>query len=233
MTTATITGADLRLRNAVVRQLDWDPEVNASEIGVTAVDGVITLTGFIDTYAGKLAAERVAKRVRGVRAVANELMVRLILERTDTDIVRDAANALRLRPALGDTVQVVVHNGHLTLTGTVEWLYLKELAGSIVKYIRGVRGVNNRIKVQAKGAQRDVERRIMRALHYNADFDARHITVSVADSVVTLKGAVGSWAQREAAQEAAACAPGITHVDNQIMVAPLVTDEVEPTDDTC
>ena len=114
MSTATITATDVRLRNAVVRQLDWDPEVDASAIGVAARDGVVTLTGFIDSYAGKLAAERVLKRVRGVRAVANDIRVRLLVERTDADIARDALLALRVVPALADTVVVTVHNGRVT-----------------------------------------------------------------------------------------------------------------------
>ena len=96
MSTATITATDVRLRNAVVRQLDWDPEVDASAIGVAARDGVVTLTGFIDSYAGKLAAERVLKRVRGVRAVANDITVRLLVERTDADIARDTLQALNI-----------------------------------------------------------------------------------------------------------------------------------------
>ncbi|HWV93353.1 MAG TPA: BON domain-containing protein, partial [Vicinamibacterales bacterium] len=115
MATVSITGTDIRLRGAVVRQLDWDPEVDASAIGVSADEGVVTLTGFVDSYADKLAAERVAKRVRGVRAVANDITVRLMVDRTDSDIAHDAAQALKLRPALADTVQVAVHRGHVTL----------------------------------------------------------------------------------------------------------------------
>src|SRR3970040_624572 len=126
MTTASITQTDIRLRNAVVRQLDWDPEVDASEIGVTAKDGVVALTGFIDSYAAKLAAERVVKRVRGVCAVANDITVRLLVDRTDADIAHDAAQALKLIPALAGHVQVAVHAGRVTLTGTVEWLFQKQ-----------------------------------------------------------------------------------------------------------
>src|SRR5688572_28491447 len=107
MTTASITGTDVRLRNTVVRQLDWDPEVDASAIGVSASEGVVTLTGFIGTYTGKLAAERVAKRIRGVRAVANDIVVRLRVDSTDPEIAHDAMLCLKLRPALGDTVQAM------------------------------------------------------------------------------------------------------------------------------
>src|SRR5688572_10868944 len=104
MTTATLTGTDLRLRNFVVRELDWDPDVDASAIGVSAQNGVVTLTGFVDTYAGTLAAERVAKRVRGVRAVANDLTVRLTVERTDADIAADAAAALKVQTTVADKI---------------------------------------------------------------------------------------------------------------------------------
>ena len=116
MSTATITDTDVRLRNAVVRQLDWDPEVDASAVGVAARDGVVTLTGFIDSYAGKLAAERVVKRVRGVRAVANDIKVRLVIEQTDADIARDTLLALKVVPVFADNVMATVHNGRVTLT---------------------------------------------------------------------------------------------------------------------
>ena len=162
MTTASITQTDIRLRDAVVHQLDWHPEVDASAIGVAANDGAVTLTGFIDSYAGKLAAERVAEQVRGVRAVANDIVVRLLVDRTDGDIAHDnAVQALRLSPALADYVQAVVHNGLVELTGTVEWLLQKEQAESVVKDVRGVPGVINRININSKAGLRDVRRRIV------------------------------------------------------------------------
>lgn len=233
MTTATITETDIRLRDAIVRQLDWDPEVDASAIGVAAKEGVVTLTGFIDSYTGKLAAERVVKRVRGVRAVANDITVRLLVDRTDTDIAQDTAEALKLRPALADNVQAVVHNGHVTLTGTVDWLFQKEQAENAVRHVRGLLGLLNHITVKPKSGQRDVQRRIVRALHHNADLDARQITVTVSDEVATLTGTVGSWMQRDAAQRAAGSAPGIRRVDNEIVVVPPEPHEFEPPDEIC
>jgi osmotically-inducible protein OsmY len=122
MLTSTLSRADIKAREDVVHQLEWDPEVDASSIGVTADDGAVTLSGFIDSYTGKLAAERAAKRVRGVRAVANELEVRLKLERADDDIARDAAQALSMHHDVPETVQAAVHHGHVTLTGQVPWL---------------------------------------------------------------------------------------------------------------
>ena len=233
MTTAIIAHTDIRLRDAVVRQLDWDPEVNASAIGVAAKDGVVTLTGFIDTYTGKLAAERVAKQVRGVRAVANDITVRLLVGRTDPDIAYDAAQALKLRPSLAENVQAVVHSGRVTLTGAVQWMFQRDHAADAVAHVPGVLGVSNHITVNPKARLRSVQRRIVRALHRNADLDARHMSVIVSDDVVTLKGTVGSWMQRDAAERAAGSAPGIRRVDNEIVVEPREPHEFEPPDEMC
>lgn len=227
MTTATLTGTDLRLRNFVVRELDWDPALDASAIGVSAKDGVVTLTGFIDSYAGKLAAERVAKRVRGVRAVANDITVRLMVERTDADIAADAAAALKLQTTVPDKVQVAVHRGHVGLTGTVEWFTQKEAAAAAVQHVPGVRRVVNYIEVAARPAFRDVHRHIVAALHRNADLDARNLRVVVVDDVVTLTGTVGSWLQREAAERGAGSAQGIRRVENQIVVVPPPLEELD------
>jgi len=234
MTTASLTGTDVRLRDAIIRQLDWDPEVDDSAVGVAAKDGVVTLTGFIGSYAGKLAAERAVKRIRGVRAVANDVVVRLKVDRTDPDIATDAARALKLRPGIPESVQAVVHTGHVTLTGKVEWLVQKEHAEEVVRHIRGVRGVLNHIDVSPKTTERDVRRRIVQALHRNADVDARHIDVAVGDDdVVILTGTVGSWSQRDAAERAAGSAPGIWNVDNRIIVEPSEPYELEPPDEIC
>jgi osmotically-inducible protein OsmY len=221
MTTAGLTEIDIRIRDAVLRQVEWDPSVDASAVGVAAQDGVVTLTGHIDTYSGKLAAERAAKRVRGVRGVANDLEVRLMLDRTDTDIARDAVHALALRGTVPDGVQVIVHGGHVTLTGKVSWMFQKRDAERAVRHVRGVRGVLNHIDIAAGAGERDVRRRIVQALHRNADLDARHISVAVTGDAATLAGTIGTWQQREIAERAAADAPGIGRVDNRITVEPL------------
>jgi osmotically-inducible protein OsmY len=233
MTTATLTETDVRVRDAVMRQLDWDPEVDASAVGVAAKHGTVTLSGFIDTYSGKLAAERAAKRVHGVRAVANDIEVRLRLERTDPDIAHDVTRALELRNAVPETVQAVVHHGHVTLTGNVEWLYQKEIAEKAVRHIRGVRGVMNHVTVTPKSVARDVRHRIVKTLHQNADVDARQITVTVSGSTVTLSGTVGTWLQRESAEHAAANAPGVAHVDNRIVVQSFHDSKVDEWDEMC
>ena len=218
MSIATLSTNDVQARNLVLAQLAWDSQVDASGIGVTAHDGTVTLTGFIDSYAGKLAAERAAKRIRGVRAVANDIQVRLRLEKTDPEIAAEAAAALKIRNALADTVQVVVHSGHLTLTGIVASLFERAVAEQAVRYIRGIKGVVNRIEVRFRPSVPDIRRQIVRALHRDAELDARAIMVEVSGPEVTLSGEVASWHEREAAERAAMHAPGITHVDNRIVV---------------
>ena len=233
MTTASITGTDVRVRGAVVRQLDWDPEVDASAIGVSAGDGVVTLTGFVGSYAEKLAAERVAKQVRGVRGVANDIVVRQMVGRTDADIARDAVTYLRQRPDLADTVQVAVHRGHLTLTGQVPWLLQKEAAEHAVKHVRGLLGVFNHLTVKPGSTQRDVRRRIVTALHHNADIDGRRINVAVEDDTVALTGTVGTWLQRDTAERAAGSAAGIVRVNNQLVVVPAEPADADGPDEMC
>lgn len=218
MTTATLIQPDLRLRDAVVHQLDWDSQVDASAIGVASKDGVVTLSGYIDSYAGKLAAERAVKRVRGVRAVANDVQVRLRLDRTDPEIAADALHALNLRVGMPDTVQLVVHNGHVTLTGTVRTLFQSAVAEKAVQHVRGLKGIVNRIEVTPQASAHGVRRQIMRALHLDADLRANAIAATVTGHTVTLTGNARTWHEREAAEYAAMHAPGITRVDNLISV---------------
>jgi osmotically-inducible protein OsmY len=214
-----------------MRQLEWDPRVDASAIGVAAKDGSVTLTGYIDSYTGKLAAERAAKRVNGVRAVSNDLDVRLRLARTDDQIARDAAHALLLRGSVPESVQAVVHHGHVTLTGTVNWLFEKRAAESAVRHIRGVRGVLNHIHVAPRVTERDLRRKIVQALHSDADINASRIIVTVSEGRATLTGTVRSWLQREAVERAASDAPGVTEVDNRLVVE--TPSHVEPQDEMC
>jgi osmotically-inducible protein OsmY len=220
MATISLTDTDVRVRDAVLRQLEWEPEVDASAIGVAAKTGTVTLTGFIGNYSGKLAAERAAKRVRGVRAVANDIEVRLKLDRTDPDIAADVVRALELRSTVPNSVQAAVHSGHVTLTGRVDWQYQKRDAEKALRHIRGVRQVLNHITVSPRAVERDVRHRIAEALHRNANIDARHIDIAVSGDKAVLTGKVATWLQRESAERAAADAPGIAHVDNRIVVQP-------------
>jgi len=229
MTTASLTDTDLALRNAVVQQLDWDSQVDASAIGVTAHEGVVTLTGFIDSYAGKLAAERAVKRVRGVRGVANDIRVRLRLAHTDADIAADAVRALALRATMPDSVQVTVHDGHITLTGEVPTLFKSAIAAKAIRYVPGIKGVVNRIHV-APASTADVKRQIVRALHREADVGAHGIQVSISGNTAVLAGRVRTWHERESAERAAMHAPGVVHVDNRIVVesagGPEIIEEI-------
>jgi len=226
MSTATLTERDQQVRDAVVGQLEWDPAVDASGIGVTAHNGAVTLTGSINTYAGKLAAERAAKRVRGVRSVANDLAVSLISGRTDADIAADAAGLLLLHTEVPGTVQVSVRQGVLILTGVVQWYFQYQQAERVLQHIPGVRQLRNDLRISAAAAGHDLKKRITQALHRNASLDAQRIAVEAGDGMVRLTGTVTTWLERRIAERAAFDAPGITMVDNQILVEP-------PDGDTC
>ena len=218
MTTATLTQSDLHLRAAATRQLDWDSQVDAGAIGVAAKDGIMTLTGFVDSYASKLAAERAVKRVRGVRAVANDLQVRLRLDRTDADIAADAVRALDLRGTLPNTIQVTVHNGHVTLTGTAHMLFQRVVAEKAVRHVRGIKWMVNRIEVTPAATAQDVRPDIVQALQRDAHIGAEGLEVTVSENAVTLTGTVRTWYERDSAERAAMHAPGITVVDNRVTV---------------
>jgi osmotically-inducible protein OsmY len=217
----------------VLRQLEWDPEVDAAAVGVAASHGAVTLTGFIDTYAGKLAAERAAKRVHGVRAVANELEVRLKIARTDADIAADAVRALELRATIPPGVQASVRHGQVTLTGTAGSVFQRHQAEEAIRHIRGVRDVLNHIAVAPRSVVRDVRRSIVHALHQNADLDALKLSVVVDGDTARLSGSVSTWLQRESAEQAAAHVPGIARVDNQIVVEPVSRAALDLADDVC
>ena len=220
MATTTLEDLDKWMWHAVMRELEWDPRVDATAVAATARDGAVTLTGFIDSYAGKLAAERAAKRVRGVRAVANDICVKLRVERTDDDIAAEIAQALRLNAVIPETVQAAVHNGVVTLTGQAKWSFQSREAERAVRHLTGVRAVHCYIMVEPRPVERDVRHRIVEALHQNANLDARQIDVHIHGDTAELTGTVGTWLQRETAERAAANAPGIRRVDNKVMALP-------------
>lgn len=231
MVTTTAKDVDKWMRQAVMRELEWDPRIDAADVAATARDGVVTLTGYIDTYAGKLAAERAVKRLRGVRAVANDLIVRLRAARTDTDIAADVAQVLRLHASIPEAVQAVVHNAVVTLTGEARWSFQAREAERAVRHVKGVHAVHNYITVLPGLVAKDVRHRIVEALHNNANVDASQIRIAVDGETAELTGSVGTWLQRETAERAAANAPGIRHVHNAIVVMPPPLDPAE--DELC
>ena len=218
MSTASLSQGDRLVRDDVAAELGWDSAVDASAIGVAAKDGAVTLTGFIDSYAGKLAAERAAKRVRGVRAVANDIQVRLKLGRTDEDLAAGLSRALRDRTTLPESVQATVHSGHVTLTGQVGSLLQRAIAEFAASDVKGVKAVINRVEVMPRASSLDVRREIARALHRDADIDVRGINVTIDGRVALLTGTVNSFQERKAAERAASHAANITFVDNQLRV---------------
>ena len=217
MTTATLTHTDQEIQTNVMAELRWDPSVPATEIGVVVKDGVVTLTGTVDTYMKKWRAEEVAHRVTGVIAVANEIQVRSIGERTDSDIAAAAVHALTWNSTIPQgKVHVTVDKGWITLKGDVEWQYQRQEAERAVRRLLGVKGVSNLITVKPAASPSDLKRKIQDALVRNAQIDANGITVEVEGSKTILKGKVRSWAEREEAERVAWLAPGITSVDNRI-----------------
>jgi osmotically-inducible protein OsmY len=217
MTTATLTHTDQEIQTDVMAELRWDPSVPATEIGVVVKDGVVTLTGTVDTYMKKWRAEEVAHRVNGVIAVANEIQVRSIGERTDSDIAAAAVHALSWNSTIPQgKVHVTVDKGWITLKGDVEWQYQRQEAERVVRRLLGVKGVSNLITVKPAASPSDLKRKIQDALVRNAQIDADGITVEVEGSKAILRGKVRSWAEREEAERVAWLAPGITSVDNRI-----------------
>jgi osmotically-inducible protein OsmY len=212
--------SDKELREAVLRHLEWDPEIGSQDISVKADEGVATLTGFVHSYAEKVAAEKAAKSVYGFKVVANDIDVKP-MTRTDPEIARDAVEAMRLDMSVpDDRIKAGIREGWVTLEGTVEWNYQREAADSCIKKLHGVRGVTNKIEVKPKVSTSDVTAKIEDALRRSASVDARRITVSAQAGVVTLHGNVRSWLEKEEAARAAWAAPGVTVVVDHIAVVP-------------
>jgi osmotically-inducible protein OsmY len=227
MVTETAKRTDIQVQRAVLDELAFEGRLQPNEIGVAVKNGVVTLTGWVDSYATKWAAEEAAFRVPGVQAVANDIEVRLPIasERTDADIAAAAVRALEwdtLVPA--DRIRVSVSKGWVTLEGQVEWQYQREDAERAVHRLTGVRGVSNMITVvpTIRPTPSDLKRKIEDALLRRTETDAKRITVEVDGNKVILKGTVRSWAEKQEAERAAWSAPGVASIDNQIKVADVI-----------
>ncbi|MGZ3276102.1 MAG: BON domain-containing protein [Caulobacteraceae bacterium] len=212
---------DQDIKQDVELELSYDPDIDATDIGVAVKDGVVTLAGFVHSYSHRGTAERDAKKVRGVRAVANDLEVRLpaVDERPDPDIARDVAREIKhTLPFAAHHIKATVRNGWVTLEGEVEWRFQSENAEWAARGAKGIKGVSNLITIKPKVKPADVQRQIEDALKRSAEIDAKNITVTAQGREVILRGTVRSWAERDEAERAAWRAPGIGDVDNQIVV---------------
>jgi osmotically-inducible protein OsmY len=218
--TQTMKRTDAELKSAVIDELSWIPSINSTHIGVTADQGAITLTGQVDSYPQKVLAGRAALRVRGVSALAQEITVHSLFSTvTDTDIAREAVQALDRGIDVPHTVKASVHLGAVTLTGEVSWHYEREAAMSAVHFLRGVTEVHNRISIRPSVSVTGVKSEIESALIRNAQFEGEHIKVTT-DSTghITLEGKVRSWAERRQAEVVSWSAPGVTRITNKLHV---------------
>jgi osmotically-inducible protein OsmY len=200
-------------------ELDWDPDLDATDIAVSVNKGVVTLSGFVKSYLDKYEAERAAKRVAGVVGVANDIEVRLLDEKADPEIAREAASAIKtLLPYSAEHIKVIVSKGWVTLEGEVEWQYQKNLAEDAVRPIKGIKGISNLIQLKPSAEPSQIKKKIKEAFERNAEVDANRIQVEANGSEVILKGTVRSWIEREEAERVAWSAPGVTKVDDRINV---------------
>lgn len=213
---------DSQLQHDVQEELKWEPQVDHSKIGVTAKEGVVTLTGFVPTYAQKVAAEKAARRVYGVRAVAQDIDVRFASDpkTSDAEIAQRVLDVLRWDITVpNERITVKVEHGWVTLGGQVDWNYQKNAAFKVASKLSGVKGIGNNIEVRAKTSPTDVRERIISAFKRSSAIDASAIDIAVDGGTVKLSGRVSGWNERKIAENAAWAAPGVTKVEDNIVLA--------------
>jgi osmotically-inducible protein OsmY len=217
--------SDKDILKDVIAELQFEPGLRNDDIAVSVREGVATLAGFVDSYADKWKAERAAARVKGVRAVANDLEVKLPTssQRPDPELARAVADALKWNVLVPhERIKVAVDHGWVTLEGDADWFYQKEVAEKTVRNLTGVKGITNLITVYAQPVPSDVKPRIRDALERLAAIDADRVNVEVDGHKVILRGTVASFAEAREAEQAARSAPGVTEVDNRLVVDPSV-----------
>jgi osmotically-inducible protein OsmY len=215
--------SDADLGDSVLAELDWDPSVDDSMLHVAAKDGAVSLHGSVTSYGQRRAAVRAAERVRGVKAVADDIEVVLAdaIQRKDSEIAAEIAHDRQWNTAIPDSVKAEVRNGEVTLRGSVAWSYQRDDAAHAVGHLAGVRAVSNLVEVEPGHEEADagdIEQRIHEAIGRMADVDAASISVTKNDAVVHLEGSVGSLAERRVAQRVAESAPGVARVENDIVI---------------
>lgn len=217
-----MTKTDSQLQHDVMAELEWEPSVDHADIGVAVNDGVVTLSGYVKTYPEKMAAENAARRVAGVRAIAEEIRVRYASDpkTADHEIAKRILDIFAWSVSVpDDKIQVKVEQGYVTLSGTVDWHYQNDEAKKLAGQVHGVIGIHNLVTVKHPPSAYDIKARIMAAIKRQADFDAAAVTVRTDGDKVILGGKVKAWADRRIAEQAAWQAPGVARVVDDIVVA--------------